>query len=307
MVGGVFARIRESLAKTRKELIGSLSSILPFGGPITDDMLDEVEEALYEADLGVHAAELLVRKLRERAGEMKRDGADAYGIMSDAVVDIIDRFDGIAPIASGEARPQVVLVIGVNGAGKTTTIGKLAMRYAREGKSVLLAACDTFRAAAIEQLEVWADRAGAEFIKAHPGADAASVAFDAVKRAESRGTDVVLIDTAGRLHTAQNLMAELRKIRRVIGNANPDYPHETILVLDATTGQNALTQAETFNRELPLTGIVLTKLDGTARGGIVVSIIDRLGIPIRLIGIGEGIEDLRDFDPRAYAEALFAR
>ena len=297
MLGNMFAKIKESLTKTRNELMGSLSSILPFGGPITDGMLDEVEEALYEADLGVHAAERLVEELRDRAGELKRDGADAYHIMSDAVVSIIDRFGEVPALASGQTRPQVILVLGVNGAGKTTTIGK----------PVLLAACDTFRAAAIEQLEVWAERSGAEFIKAHPGADAASVAFDAVKRAESRGTDVVLIDTAGRLHTATNLIAELKKIRRVIGNANPDYPHETLLVLDATTGQNALSQAETFNREMNVTGIVLTKLDGTARGGIVVSIIDRLGIPIRLIGIGEGIEDLRDFDPRAYAEALFAR
>jgi fused signal recognition particle receptor len=172
---------------------------------------------------------------------------------------------------------------------------------------VLLAACDTFRAAAIEQLEIWAHRSGAEFIKAHPGADAAAVAFDAVKRAESRGTDVVLIDTAGRLHTSHNLLAELKKIRRVIGNANTAYPQETLLVLDATTGQNALNQAETFKRELGVTGIVLTKLDGTAKGGIVVSITDHLGIPIKLVGIGESIEDLRDFDPKAYAEALFSR
>lgn len=286
--------------------MGSLSTILPFGGPLTDEMLDEIEEVLYEADLGIHAAELLVEELRNRTGEMK-GGGDPYTIMAETVAGVIDRFGDTGQLIKPSNTPHVILVIGVNGAGKTTTIGKLAMRYRAEGKSVLLAACDTFRAAAIEQLDVWAERAGAEIIKAHTGADAASVAFDAVKRAESRGTDIVLIDTAGRLHTSHNLLQELSKIRRVITKADEAYPHETLLVLDATTGQNALSQAETFNRELPISGIALTKLDGTAKGGIVVSIIDKLGVPIKLIGIGEGIEDLRDFDPKAYAEALFAR
>jgi fused signal recognition particle receptor len=307
MIGNFFSKIKESLTKTRTGLMNSLASILPFGGPVTSEMLEEVEEVLYEADLGVHAAELLVGELRKHTGELRQNGTTAYDIMSQTVVNIIDRFgeDGLLRVhGSG---PYVILVLGVNGVGKTTTIGKLAMRFKNEGRSVLLAACDTFRAAAIEQLEIWAQRAGAEFIKAHPGADAAAVAFDAVKRAESRGTDVVLIDTAGRLHTSHNLLAELKKIRRVIGNANAAWPQETLLVLDATTGQNALNQAETFKRELGVTGIVLTKLDGTAKGGIVVSITDHLGIPIKLVGTGESIEDLRDFEPKAYAEALFSR
>jgi fused signal recognition particle receptor len=198
-------------------------------------------------------------------------------------------------------------VIGVNGAGKTTTIGKLAMRFRAEGRSVLLAACDTFRAAAVEQLGIWAERAGAEFIKAHTGADAASVAYDAVMRAKARKTDVAIVDTAGRLHTSRNLMEELRKIHKVVERSMESAPHETLLVLDATTGQNALNQAEVFGGSIKVTGIVLAKLDGTAKGGIAVSVIDRLGIPVKLIGTGESIDDLRDFAPAEFAAALFSR
>ncbi len=305
MGGNVFTKIKESLSKTRNELFKSLGTILPFGAKITDDMLDEIEEVLYEADLGVHASETIIDALRERAGEINRGATDPYSVMKETMLGMIDLFGDDSRIAIGEHRPHVILVIGVNGAGKTTTIGKLAMRFRNEGKSVLLAACDTFRAAAIEQLEVWAERTGSELIKAHSGADSAAVAYDAISRALARSTDVVIIDTAGRLHTSFNLLEELKKIRRVMAKADSTIPHETLLVLDATTGQNALTQAETFNRELDVTGIVLTKLDGTAKGGIVVSIIDKLGMPIRLIGIGEGVEDLRDFDPHAYTDALF--
>ncbi len=306
MVSNFVNKIKDSLKKTRVEFFKSLSSILPVGATITEDVLEEVEEVLYEADLGVHAAEILVEELRDKAGEIKRDEIDPYTVMKQAVLNIICRFDGAYNISIGDKRPYVILVIGVNGTGKTTTIGKLAMRFRDEGKTVLLAACDTFRAAAIEQLEIWSERSGSEFIKAHRGADAASVAFDAIMRAKARSTDVVLIDTAGRLHTSYNLLGELKKIRRVIAKIDSALPQETLLVLDATTGQNALSQAETFKRELDVTGIVLTKLDGTAKGGIVVSIIDKLGIPINLIGIGEDIEDLRDFDPNLYTEALFA-
>ncbi|MHB0929690.1 MAG: signal recognition particle-docking protein FtsY, partial [Candidatus Nanopelagicales bacterium] len=199
------------------------------------------------------------------------------------------------------------MVIGVNGVGKTTTIGKLALRLKKEGCSVLLAACDTFRAAAVEQLAIWAERSGADFVKAHLGSDAASVAYDAVTRAKARSADVVIVDTAGRLHTSKNLMEELKKIHKVLGKSMDGAPHETLLVLDATNGQNALSQAEIFNRDLNVTGIALTKLDGTAKGGIAVSIIDRLGLPLKLIGAGEGIDDLRDFNPVDFAEALFAR
>jgi fused signal recognition particle receptor len=307
MAFGFLNKIKESLSKTRTNLMNSLGNILPFGAKITEEVLGEVEEVLYEADLGVYAAEKLVQELRSNAGDINRGKTDPYTVMKTSVLGIINRFDGGTIIDPSGKKPFVIIVVGVNGVGKTTTIGKLAMRYRSEGKSVLLAACDTFRAAAIEQLEVWAERSDAEIIKAHLGADAAAVAYDAVERAKNRATDVVIIDTAGRLHTSSNLINELKKIRRVINKADESFPHETILVLDATNGQNALIQAETFHREIEVTGIALTKLDGTAKGGIAVSIIDKLGIPIKLIGIGEKIEDLRDFDPEAYAEGLFSR
>lgn len=307
MVLNFINKIKDSLTKTRIELFESLGNILPVGATITDDVLDEVEEVLYEADLGVHAVEMLVEELRERAGEINRKEINPYTVMENTVLTIINRFDDTNTISPGNDTPFVILVIGVNGVGKTTTIGKLAMRFRGEEKKVLLAACDTFRAAAIDQLEIWAERSGSEFIKAHSGADAAAVAYDAIMRAKARSTDVVLIDTAGRLHTSYNLIRELKKIRRVLTKADSATPQETLLVLDATNGQNALSQAKTFNHELDVTGIALTKLDGTAKGGIVVSIIDKLGIPIKLIGIGEDIEDLRDFDPHVFTEALFTR
>ncbi len=302
-----FSKIKESLVKTRNNLMNSLESILPFGAEITEDVLDEVEEILYEADLGVHAAETVVNKLRDKAGEIKRGGVDPYDVIRDTIVEMMDCEDDEKGLRIGTQRPYVICVVGVNGAGKTTTVGKLALQFKNQGYSVLLAACDTFRAAAVEQLGEWAERSGAEFIKASIGADAASVAFDALSRARARGTDIVLIDTAGRLHTSKNLMDELKKIHKVISKADETAPHETLIVLDATTGQNALVQAETFNHDLGVSGIALTKLDGTAKGGIVVSIVDKLGIPVKLIGVGEGIDDLRDFDPADYARALLAR
>lgn len=301
-----FSKIKESLTKTRKQLADSLGSILPFGGKITDEVLEDVEEVLYEADLGPHAVDRLVSELRNRAGEINRKETDPYTVIRESVYSIINRFDTTRLMIDGH-RPYVITVIGVNGAGKTTTVGKLAMRLRKEGYSVLLAACDTFRAAAVEQLGVWAERADVEFIKAHLGADAASVAYDAVMRAKARATDVVIIDTAGRLHTSKNLIEELKKIHKVVGKSMDSAPHETLLVIDATNGQNALNQAEVFSRDLRVTGFVLTKLDGTAKGGIVVSIIDKLGIPIKLIGTGEGIDDLGDFDPADFSEALFLR
>ena len=305
MVLNFVNRIKSSLTKTRVQLMGSLGSILPFDGTVTDDVLNEVEEVLYGADLGVHAAEQLVEELKNRAGEINSGRTDAFSVMKESILSIISRFDGNSTLFPGDTRPYVILVVGVNGTGKTTTIGKLALRYRNKGLSVLLAACDTFRAAAVEQLGIWAERSGAEFIKAHAGADPASVAYDAMLRARARSTDVVIIDTAGRLHTSKNLMEELKKIRRVLGKADENAPQETLLVLDATNGQNALTQAEVFNSELNISGIVLTKLDGTAKGGIVISIIDRLGIPIKLIGIGEGIDDLRDFNSEIFVKAIF--
>ena len=265
------------------------------------------EKILYEADLGLHAAELVVEELRARAGDIRRKETDPFTVIRETLMGILASPDIVGRIHIGSERPYVIFVVGVNGAGKTTTIGKLAMRLGSEGYSVLLAACDTFRAAAVDQLGIWAERSGAEFIKAPLGADAASVAYDAMTRASARSTDIVIIDTAGRLHTSRNLMEELKKINKVIARVSPTAPHETLLVLDATTGQNALTQAETFNRDLGVTGIALTKLDGTAKGGIVVSIVDKLGIPVRLIGIGEGIDDLRDFDPESYIQAILSR
>jgi len=302
-----FKKIRDSLTRTRNELLSSLENILPIGADITDDMLDEVEEVLYEADLGVHTSDAVVDELRKHAGEIKKRETDPYSVMKQTIIDMIHGVEATGGIEIGAARPHVILVVGVNGTGKTTTIGKLALRLRREGYSVLLAACDTFRAAAVDQLSVWAERSDSEFIRSPLGADAASVAFDAMTRAAARSNDIVIIDTAGRLHTSRNLMEELKKIRKIVNRAQETAPHETLLVLDATTGQNALTQAETFNRDLGITGIALTKLDGTAKGGIVVSVIDKLRIPVKLIGIGEGVEDLRDFDPEVYTEALLSR
>ena len=307
MSNDFFGRIWSSLSKTRGELIKSLERILPFGSKITEEVLDEIEETLYEADLGIHASELIVAALRERASEINRGKADPYTVIKESVLEVLNRVEQGHRFAVGGSRPWVMFVAGVNGVGKTTTIGKLAMRFRKENRSVLLAACDTFRAAAVEQLGIWADRADAEFIKGSQNADPASVAYDAIIRGQSRDTDIVIIDTAGRLHTSRNLMQELKKIRAVSGKALTGAPHETLLVLDATTGHNAFTQAEIFHRELDLTGIALTKLDGTAKGGIVVSIVDQLEIPVKLIGIGEGIDDLRDFDPDAYVDALFTK
>jgi len=301
-----FKKMKESLNKTRTQLFGTLQNILPFGVKITDDVLNEVEQALYEADLGPHAVDIIIERLKMRAGEINRNETDPYEVIKESILSLIKRAENCG-ITVGGPKPFVITVVGVNGVGKTTTIGKLALRLKNEGHSVLLAACDTFRAAAVEQLGVWAERAGVDFVKSHIGADAASVAHDAITRAKSRSIDVVIVDTAGRLHTSRNLMEELKKIHKVIGKSMDGAPHETLLVLDATNGQNAVSQAEIFNRDLKVTGIVLTKLDGTAKGGIVVSIIDRLGIPLKLVGAGEAIDDLRDFDPHEFAEALFAR
>ncbi|MBT4485454.1 MAG: signal recognition particle-docking protein FtsY [Candidatus Latescibacteria bacterium] len=306
MTTNFFSKIKESLAKTRNELLGSLENILPFGANITEKVLDEVEEILFGADLGVHATEMVVSELRNNAGAIKRKETEPYSVMKKTLLAIIKGTGTPNRITSVGNKPHVIIVVGVNGTGKTTTTGKLAQRFKKNGYSVLLAACDTFRAAAAEQLGIWAERSGSEFIKASSGADAASVAYDAIVRAKSRSTDIVFIDTAGRQHTSRNLMEELKKIRRVINRALPDAPQETLLVLDATTGQNALVQAEKFNREMDVTGIALTKLDGTAKGGIVVSVIDKLGIPVKLIGTGEGIDDLRDFDAESYVEGLLA-
>ncbi|OGW40349.1 MAG: signal recognition particle-docking protein FtsY [Nitrospirae bacterium RBG_13_39_12] len=300
---GFFDRLKESLTKTRKSFIEKVESIF-VGQNINDETLEELEETLIISDVGTKAAEEIMAIIREKVkkGEVK----DAESVKEILKKEMIAILGNSQPIVTYGNKPFVILSVGVNGVGKTTTIGKLASRFYSQGLSVLLAAGDTFRAAGIEQIEIWAKRASAQLVKHQHGSDPAAVAFDAVVAAKNRGVDVVVIDTAGRLHTKSNLMEELKKVRRSIEKAMPDAPHEILLVVDATTGQNALRQAELFNKAIGITGIALTKLDGTAKGGIVLAIKKAFGIPIRLIGVGEGIDDLRDFDPEEFVEALFS-
>jgi fused signal recognition particle receptor len=295
---GWFRRLRDSLASSRRALTSELASAFD---PADDASWERIEEALIHADCGVPATVEIVRRLEER-----RPGTE--GELLEGLQEVVADF--VSP--AGEVRlgldgpPSVVLVVGVNGTGKTTTIGKLASRLRESNRSVIVAAADTFRAAADEQLEIWAERAGADFVGAERGADPASVAYDAIDAAQARGRDVVLVDTAGRLHTQANLMEELAKIRRVIAQRLEGAPHETLLVIDATTGQNGLQQARLFGQAVDVTGVALTKLDGTAKGGIAVAIAHELGLPVKLIGVGETLDDLQPFDPRDFARALVA-
>jgi fused signal recognition particle receptor len=300
---GFFDRLKEGLTKTKKNLIEKVESIFT-GRTIDEETLEELEDLLIMSDVGTKAASEIMEVIRDktRKGEAK-DTASVKELLRMEMIAILGEPQ---PLVVFEKKPVVILAIGVNGVGKTTTIGKLASRFRSQGLSVLLAAGDTFRAAAIEQLEIWAQRADTQFVKHQKGSDPAAVAFDAIVAAQNRGIDVVIVDTAGRLHTKTNLMDELKKVRRTIDKAMPGAPHEVLLVLDATTGQNALRQAEIFNQTIGITGIALTKLDGTAKGGIVFAIKKELGIPVRLIGVGERIDDLRDFDPKEFVEALFS-
>ena len=268
---------------------------------VDEDMLEELEEALILADLGVDTATRAVSELRERA---KREAVETPEALKAALCDIVSGMLIENPGLDLSTKPAVILVIGVNGVGKTTTIGKIAAKLTAGGKRVMLAAADTFRAAAAEQLTIWAGRANAEIVSHGEGADPAAVVFDAISAAKARGSDVVIVDTAGRLHNKQNLMKELEKIGRVIERELPGAARETLLVLDATTGQNAVSQAAEFNRAAKLTGIALTKLDGTAKGGIVVAISATLGVPVKFVGVGEGVDDLLTFEPQAFARAL---
>jgi fused signal recognition particle receptor len=286
-----FGRLRGSLGRTRNVIRLPLSRF----DPRDDESWEELEEALISADVGMAATEELVERLRKR-----RDVDDLATALAEEVAALLGEPSTLAV----NEKPSVVLVVGVNGTGKTTTIGKLAHRLAEHRRSVLVAAADTFRAAADEQLEIWAKRAGADYVGSTKGADPAAVAFDAVAAAQSRGRDVVLVDTAGRLHTQTNLMEELGKVRRVVSGRLEGAPHETLLVLDATTGQNGLQQARLFNEAVDVTGVALTKLDGTAKGGIVLPIAVELGLPVKLIGVGEALEDLQPFDPQDFARAL---
>ncbi len=300
---GFFDKLKEGLTKTRKSFIEKVESVF-VGRTIDDESLEELEEVLISSDVGVKASSEVVRFFRDKA---RRGEIRGSGDVKDLLKEEMDALLGPSqPLLITGEKPFVILTVGVNGVGKTTTIGKLAGRFTAEGRTVLLAAADTFRAAAIEHLEIWAKRTDAQIVKHESGSDPAAVAYDSVEASKKRNVDVVIIDTAGRLHTKSPLMEELKKIRRVIDKSLPGAPHETLLVVDATTGQNALRQAEIFHNAIGVTGIALTKLDGTAKGGIVFAIKQELGIPIRLIGVGEGIEDLRDFNSKEFVEALFS-
>ncbi len=290
---GFFGRLRDSLSKSRRALVAELGASFD---PADEEAWERLEEALLRADVGVPATAELVRRLEAR-GEL----SDLAGALADEVETLF----GEPPVlAAAPDKPTVVLVVGVNGTGKTTTIGKLARKLSEHGRSVLVGAADTFRAAAEEQLEIWAERAEADFVGGSRGADPAAVAFDAVEAGRARGRDVVIVDTAGRLHTQGNLMEELAKVRRVISGRLDGAPHETLLVVDATTGQNGLQQARLFSEAAGVTGVALTKLDGSAKGGVAVAIAHELGIPVKLVGVGEGVDDLRPFDAQDYARAL---
>ncbi len=290
--GGMFSRLRESLSKSRRALTEQIA-VAAFD-PEDSASWERLEEALIAADVGVPATAELVRRLEARAEP------DLTAALYEEIANML----GEPARLHLDARPSVVLVVGVNGTGKTTTIGKLAAKLGEHDRTVLVAAADTFRAAAEEQLEIWAERAHADFVGSERGGDPAAVAFDAIGAAESRGRDVVIVDTAGRLHTQTNLMEELSKVRRVIGNRLEGAPNETLLVIDATTGQNGLQQARLFGEAVEVTGVALTKLDGSAKGGIAVAIAHELGLPVKLIGIGEALDDLRPFDPDDFARAL---
>jgi len=299
---GLFNRLKKGLFKTKKSLAEDTEKLAK-GRKVDEALLDEFEELLIMADLGPQAADAITEALKAKVKEEKiKNERDLTRAFKEEAQKILK--EGHALMCAGED-PYVILTVGVNGVGKTTTIGKLARRFTDHGFSVTLAAADTFRAAAIEQLEIWADRAGAQIVKHRSGADPAAVAFDAVASAKSRGIDIVIIDTAGRLHTKSNLMEELKKIKKVIGREKPSAPHEILLVVDATSGQNAINQAKIFNEAVGVTGIALTKLDGSAKGGIVLAINKELDIPVKLIGVGEAVEDLQDFDPAEFIEALF--
>ena len=300
-------RLRESLGRTREGIVARVAR-LAGGGAIDEAMLERLEEILLGADVGAQMSQGLIDAIRTRVKEEGTpDGARLLPLLKEEILRLWqDRAPG-DPFAIGAARPWVIMLVGINGAGKTTTIGKLAAHHVQEGRRVVIAAADTFRAAANEQIAVWADRAGAELIRQKQGSDPAAVAFDAVRAGAARGADVVIIDTAGRLHTKVNLMEELRKIRRVIQKHDPSAPHEVLLVIDASTGQNGLQQARQFGASVGVTGLVLTKLDGTARGGIVLAIAREFDIPVKFVGVGEGIGDLQPFVREEFVEALFAQ
>ncbi|MDK2821052.1 MAG: fused signal recognition particle receptor [Clostridia bacterium] len=295
---------KEGLAKTRENFSQKISQLFKKTIKIDEDFYEELEEILLTADVGAKTSLEISERLREEVKARKlSDMSEVREVLEEIVVEILG--EEVPEINTAITPPTVILVVGINGAGKTTTIGKIANRLVEDGNKVILAAADTFRAAAAEQLSIWAERSGAGLIQHQAGSDPAAVVFDAIQSARSRGADYILVDTAGRLQTKTNLMEELKKIGRVIRRELPGAPHEVLLVLDATIGQNAISQAKIFNEAVDVTGIVLTKLDGTAKGGVVLAITNEMGIPVKLVGLGEGIDDLKDFEPRDFVEALF--
>ena len=299
-----FQKLKDSLSRTKDNILGKISQVV-LRRRIDDDLLEEIEEILIEADVGMPATMRLIESVKKRARERKlSEGSEVVALLKEEIAAILSQSQ-----ASGSATssgPVVWLIVGVNGVGKTTTIGKLATLFAAEGKKTMIAACDTFRAAAIEQVAIWAKRSNVEMVRSQSGSDPAAVAFDAAKAAKARGVDMLLVDTAGRLHTKANLMEELKKIRRVVNKAVPDALVFSKLIIDGSTGQNALSQVKVFTEAVGCDGIIVTKLDGTAKGGVMIAVSEELGIPVEFIGLGEGIHDLQRFDPDKFAEALFA-
>ncbi|HJE82035.1 signal recognition particle-docking protein FtsY [Megasphaera stantonii] len=301
---GFFSKLRKGLEKTKKSFIQNIETVVRGYAKIDDEMYEDLEAVMLTSDIGVETTDYLLGKIREGVKSKEiRDGNDVVPYLEKCVVELLE--ENAEPMPDRTGTTEVIFIVGVNGVGKTTTIGKLAKYYTQQGKKVMLAAGDTFRAAASEQLTIWAERNDVPIVKHQEGADAAAVVFDATASAKARGIDVLLVDTAGRLHTKSNLMEELRKMARVAGRNIDGAPHETLLILDATTGQNAVSQAKLFGEVVPLTGVVLTKLDGTAKGGIILSIKRELGVPVRWVGVGEGVDDLRPFDAAQFADALF--
>ena len=299
---GFFSKIKQGLQKTRDSIANGVNSVINSFTKIDEELFEELEETLVMSDIGVNTAGEICEKLRHKIKETGvTDPNEIKGMLKEIIAEMLGENEGLRL----ETKPSVILVIGVNGVGKTTSIGKLASQLKRDGKTVVLGAADTFRAAAIDQLGIWAERAGVAMVKSLEGTDPASVVFDTIASAKSKGADVIICDTAGRLHNKKNLMDELAKIYRVIGRELPDSLVETLLVLDATTGQNAVNQAREFSNVANITGIILTKLDGTAKGGIIVAIKNELGIPVKYVGVGEGIDDLQPFDATEFADGIF--
>ncbi|HTR64194.1 MAG TPA: signal recognition particle-docking protein FtsY [Terriglobales bacterium] len=302
---GFFDRMKEAVTRTRENLSERIEEVVSFTKEIDRSTLDDLEATLIGADLGTTTTHEVLQKLREKADRKQIKNVDELKrLLKEELLAILMTANS-RPVSKVDGTPEVILVVGVNGTGKTTTIGKLAQVFRADGKTVLLCAADTFRAAAIEQLEIWGERTGTEVIRTKPGGDPSAVLFDALQAATARRTDYVIVDTAGRLHTKTNLMAELEKMRRTAQRIIPTAPHETLLVMDATTGQNGLQQARLFTQSSAVTGIVLTKLDGTAKGGVVVAICRELGLPVRYVGVGEKAGDLLPFDPKEFVDSLF--